>query len=111
VAEDWRPTRFANGLTPAEKLALAPELERLMADPAWPVLVDLWTALIQRVRAAGFDEPERIQYHIGFVDGIRNARATSQDIVQEAEVLLKGTQVRAAAARERGFESGGDLSF
>jgi hypothetical protein len=68
-------------------------------------------ALVHRVRAAGFDEPDRIQYHIGFVDGLLNAAAIPKELVEEARVLLRGTQARVAATRERGFESGGDLSF
>ncbi len=90
-------------ITPDEMVEMAPRVKAMMQTPGWQDYVRVITEKIMLTQEAAIaDEPDKLLYHRGSIDGLRAAIMSANDVLEEARV----TTGEKWEARKRARESG-----
>ena len=88
-------------LTPDDLVEMAPRVKAMMQTPGWKDYVNVISEKIALTQEAAIaDDPEKLLYHRGSIDGLKAAVLSANDVLNEARQTTGEMSEIAKAARE-----------
>ena len=90
-------------LTEDDMVEMAPRIKAMMQTPGWKDYVTVITEKVALTQEAAIaDEPEKLLYHRGSIDGLKAAVLSANDVLNQArQTTGEKTEIEKAARRER----------